>query len=90
MALSSRPKSNCARSEKNVVVQGLVQSVTGSVLDILGVPVDTTSASFKDIQDNSITLTAFFNALTPNSSIVKAEGDFNGSTVMWKEVELEN
>ena len=64
----------------DVILQGPVTKadVTNPTFKILGVTVDTSSLDpnndFKDLNDNSISPAAFFNALAPNGGLVKAKG----------------
>ncbi|MFL6711516.1 MAG: DUF5666 domain-containing protein [Sulfurifustis sp.] len=75
-----------------VVLQGPVQAIADSVLMILGIDVDTstfTDQDFLNVQNNAIGRMAFFATLKAGD-LVKADGDFNGSAITWKEVKLEN
>lgn len=77
--------------DTTVILQGPVQAAMNPTLTILGVAVDTTGFStdgFKDVNNNPIGETAFFNALTIGS-LVKTKGALAGSIALWDEVELE-
>jgi Domain of unknown function (DUF5666) len=80
------------RSVSNDVdVQGLVQSVVGQDLTILGVTIDTTGISndnFKGLNDQIIGHAAFFNVVK-EGTLVKMQGRLSGSIVTWREAELE-
>ncbi|MCC1498374.1 hypothetical protein, partial [Alcanivorax sp. 1008] len=66
-----------------VALRGPVTGTTPNTsLTILGVPVDVSSSDFED--DAS----AFFSAITIDSSIVEVTGSYNGSLITAEEAEL--
>ncbi len=78
----------------DVNIQGPVQSVSGQVLTILGVDVDTTgidNTNFEGLNDQVIGRAAFFNVVKADT-LVKVKGRLNvdGVTVTWREAELED
>lgn len=79
------------RSAGNGVdLQGPVQSITGSVIRILGVPVDTsTITQFESVSGSLMNREAFLAEVKVNS-LVKVKGKLNGTTVRWDEAELED
>jgi hypothetical protein len=66
----------------DVELQGNATDVANPTFRILGVSVDTSSlvdnADFQDANDNPITRSAFFAAITPNGGLVKAKGRLPG------------
>lgn len=56
-------------------------------VDLLGVQFDLSAAQFEDENDNNISATAFFNALTPGRFIEIEDDDANG---VFEKAELEN
>ena len=62
----------------DVILQGFATGATNPTFEILGVTVNTSQladpADFKDANDNAIGSTAFYNALTPSGTLVKAKG----------------
>jgi hypothetical protein len=79
--------------ETRVELQGPIQLITGvdpnQVVRILGVDVNTTAISFRDVDDSVITRAAFF-AKAVVGTLVKARGSLSVSTVTWSEMELED
>src|SRR5258706_110510 len=78
--------------DSRVELQGPIQSITSAnpnqVVRILGVDVDTTAISFRDIDDSAIARAAFF-AKAIVGKLVKARGTLGGG-VTWSEMELED
>jgi len=76
----------------DLILQGVVQAATNFMsVTILGVDMSTANVeNFVDTNDVSIIgIQAFFSALKPNATKVKATGKLLGSPV-WKEMELES
>jgi uncharacterized protein DUF5666 len=74
-------------------IRGPVSAVNPpSSLTIAGLAIDTSKAAFKGVQDNPMSSTAFFAAITLNTTVVKARWNpFSGDpTAPVTEVELEN
>ncbi|MBK9306225.1 MAG: hypothetical protein IPM58_03860 [Nitrospira sp.] len=77
-------------ADKDLDLQGPVQSITGNDLVILGVPVDTSSIThFESVTGSSMSRAGFFAAVKVNS-LVKFKGGRNGTVVVWDEAELED
>ena len=81
-------------TDTRVELQGPIQSITGTdpnqVVRILGVDVDTTAISFRDIDDSAIARAAFF-AKAVVGKLVKARGTLGGGGgINWSEMELED
>ena len=79
-------------ADTDVDLQGPVQSVVGQDLTILEVVVDTSTISndnFEGLNDQIIGRAAFFNAVK-EGTLVKMQGRLSGSTVTWREAELED
>ena len=81
-------------TDTRVELQGPIQSITGAdpsqVVRILGVDVDTTAISFRDIDDSAIARAAFF-AKAVVGKLVKARGTLGGGGgINWSEMELED
>jgi Domain of unknown function (DUF5666) len=76
--------------EVDTILQGFVESVTGTDITILGVTIDTSSAIvFRDVDDSVLTSAQFF-ALAGINSLVKATGTESlPTTITATEVELE-
>ncbi|NOS82400.1 MAG: hypothetical protein HOP32_12545 [Nitrospira sp.] len=80
------------QADSDVDLQGPVQSVVGQDLTILEVVVDTSTISndnFEGLNDQIIGRAAFFNAVK-EGTLVKMQGRLSGSTVTWREAELED
>jgi len=78
--------------DDDVDLQGPVQSVSGEVLTILGVAVNTSTFNdddFEGLNDQIIGRAAFFNAVK-EGTLVKVQGRLTGSIVTWREAELED
>lgn len=76
----------------DVDIQGPVQSVSGQVLTILGVTINTSALNdddFEGLNDQIIGRAAFFNAVE-EGTLVKVQGRLTGSIVTWREAELED
>jgi len=65
--------------------------VTGTSFTLLGVTVTTTGGGFefRDVDDTLLSSDAFYN-LVDVGTLVKARGDYNGSSIEWDQAELEN
>ena len=76
--------------DSDVDLQGLVQSISGTVIEILGVPVDLSAINhFERVSGTSMSRTAFLAEVKVNS-LVKVKGTWNGTAVNWDEAELED
>jgi hypothetical protein len=80
--------------DPRVELQGPIQLITGAdpnqFVRILGVDVDTTAISFRDIDDSAIARAAFF-AKAVVGKLVKARGTLGGGGgISWSEMELED
>jgi hypothetical protein len=76
-------------------IRGPVTSEVGSVLTILGVSVDLTTATEFQIEGSAVTLAQFLAAVTPASSsppgtVVQAQGTFSGGIFTAEEAEIED
>ena len=90
---------NCSNSERPIM-QAPVEAENGTILTLLGFPIDVSNPSdgFRDINDTPITRDAFLNAVTPagtNAAGVPVAGTlvrvtFNEGTTTAREVELED
>lgn len=78
-------------ADSDVELQAPVQALTPETsLRLLGVDISTAgSLQYRDVSDAAITRAAFF-AAAQVGSLVKASGDRSGSSVNWRELELEN
>lgn len=79
-------------ADTDVDLQGPVQSISGQVLTILGVTVDTSTISndnFEGLNDQVIDRPAFFNVVK-EGTLVKVKGRLDGVGVTWREAELED
>lgn len=76
--------------DKDVDIQGPVQSISGNVIVILGVPVDTGAITHFESVSGTSTSRAGFLAATRVNSLVKVKGELTGTTVLWEEAELED
>jgi hypothetical protein len=78
--------------DTDVDLQGPVQSVSGQVLTILEVDVDTTgidNTNFEGLNDQIIGRAAFFNTVNVGT-LVKVKGRLSNGIVTWREAELED
>jgi Domain of unknown function (DUF5666) len=78
--------------DDDVDLQGPVQSVSGQVLTILEVAVDTSTISndnFEGLNDQIIGRAAFFNVVK-EGTLVKVKGRLANGVVTWREAELED
>jgi hypothetical protein len=78
--------------DTDVDLQGPVQSISGQVLTILGVAVDTSTISndnFEGLNERLIGHAPFFNAVK-EGMLVKVKGRLDGAVVTWREAELED
>lgn len=76
--------------DSDVDLQGPVQSISGTVIEILGVSVDLSAINqFESVSGTSMSRAAFLAAVEVNS-LVKVEGVLNGAAVTWDEAELED
>ncbi len=77
-------------SDRDVDLQGPVQSIDGNVIVIPGVPVDTnTITQFESVSGTSISRARLLAAVIVNQ-LVKVKGELRGTTVVWEEAELED
>ncbi|MGE0469192.1 MAG: DUF5666 domain-containing protein [Nitrospira sp.] len=77
-------------ADNDIDLQGPVQSITGNVITLLGVSVDTSIINqFESVRGTSISRTGFLAAVRVNS-LVKVKGKLSGATVVWEEAELED
>lgn len=77
-------------SDDDVDLQGPVQSITGNVVTILGVSVDTSTINqFESVSGTSMSRAGFLAEVKVNS-LVKVKGKLSGTTVAWEEAELED
>ncbi|QPD04255.1 MAG: hypothetical protein Nkreftii_002029 [Candidatus Nitrospira kreftii] len=77
-------------ADNDIDLQGPVQSITGNVITLLGVSVDTSIINqFESVRGTSISRTGFLAAVRVNS-LVKVKGKLSGATVVWDEAELED
>lgn len=76
--------------DSDVDLQGPVQSISGTVIEILGVSVDLSAINqFESVSGTSMSRAAFLAAVEVNS-LVKVKGVLNGAAVTWDEAELED
>lgn len=76
--------------DSDVDLQGPVQSISGTVIEILGVSVDLSAINqFESVSGTSMSRAVFLAAVEVNS-LVKVEGVLNGAAVIWNEAELED
>jgi cytoskeletal protein CcmA (bactofilin family) len=76
--------------DSDVDLQGPVQSISGTVIEILGVSVDLSAINqFESVSGASMSRTAFLAEVQVNS-LVKVKGAWNGTAVNWDEAELED
>lgn len=86
--IATRVESRSA--DNDVDLQGPVQSITGNVIVIFGVSVDTSTISqFESVSGSSMNRAGFLAEVRVNS-LVKVKGNLNGSMVRWDEAELED
>jgi hypothetical protein len=77
-------------ADRDLDLQGPVQSITGNDLVILGVSVDTSSIThFESVSGSSMSRANFFAEVKVNS-LAKVKGERNGVVVVWDEAELED
>ena len=73
-----------------VFLQGAIDDVADPDVTILGIPASTATISqFKDVDNNLISSTAFFDRLQPGT-LVKIKGDLQSGVAIWDEAELED
>lgn len=78
-------------ADTRVILEGAVQSVGNPNVTVLGVLINTPSISdsnFKGPNEAAIGRTAFFTAVKVGT-LVKAQGDWDGVSVVWSEIEIE-
>lgn len=79
--------------DSDILLQGVVSVKAGdlSTLTILGITVDTgAGAVYRLVSDGpAVTRAAFFDAVSADSTLVKAKGTWNGSSLTATEVEIE-
>ena len=79
-------------SSPQVILQGAVQSVANPNVAVLAVPINTSGISdnnFKGPNDVIIGRAAFFSTVQVGT-LVKAKGSWNGSSVVWSEIEIDS
>jgi cytoskeletal protein CcmA (bactofilin family) len=77
-------------SDPDVDLQGPVQSINGTVIEILGVSVDLANINqFESVSGSSMSRVAFLGNVAVNS-LVNVKGTLSGLTVIWDEAELED
>lgn len=76
--------------DNEAILQGFVESITDPTFTILGVTINTNGATvFRDVNDNVISATDFFNQVATNS-LVKAKGsEITDTSISATEVEFE-
>jgi hypothetical protein len=72
-----------------VILEGAVQSAANPNVTVLGVLVDTSSISDSNFNGSGVNSSAAFFATVKVGMLVKAQGDWNGSSVVWSEIEIE-
>ena len=78
------------QSSSTVFLQRTVDSVANPNVTILGISASVATISqFKDVDDNLISATAFFDSLQPGT-LVKIKGDLQAGVAIWDEAELED
>jgi len=85
-----------SRDDVRVILQGPVsaEDAAGGTLTILGITVQSSgSTSYHGMDDGSLSAAAFFEAVTPGASVVKARGRdaaaLSGATLAAEELEIE-
>ncbi len=77
-------------ADRDVDLQGPVQSINGGVIVILGVSIDTgTINHFESVSGTSMSRAGFLAEVRVNS-LMKVKGELSGTTVVWDEAELED
>jgi hypothetical protein len=79
-------------SSPQVILQGAVQSVANPNVTVLAVPINTSGISdnnFKGLNDVIIGRAAFLSTVQVGT-LVKAKGNWNGSSVIWSEIEIDS
>jgi hypothetical protein len=77
-------------ADRDVDLQGPVQSINGGVIVILGVSIDTGAINhFESVSGTSMSRAGFLATVRVNS-LVKVKGELSGTTVVWEEAELED
>ncbi|OQW30082.1 MAG: hypothetical protein A4E19_11040 [Nitrospira sp. SG-bin1] len=77
-------------TDRDVDLQGPVQSINGNVIVILGVSVDISTINhFESVSGTSMSRAGFLAEVRVNS-LVKVKGVLSGATVVWEEAELED
>lgn len=77
-------------SDDDVDLQGPVQSIAGNAITILDVSVDTNAINqFESVSGPSMSRASFWAEVRVNS-LVRVRGERNGTTVVWREAELED
>jgi len=72
-----------------VILEGAVQSAANPNVTVLGVLIDTSSISDSNFNGSGVNSSAAFFATVKVGTLVKAQGDWNGSSVVWSEIEIE-
>ena len=73
-------------------LQGIASAATPTAsLTILGVAVDTSAASFRDINSNAVSAAAFYSSVTPGTTVVKVKWNtFTSTSAPVNEAEIES
>ena len=88
--LATSIKSGSGGGSPPAILQGVVDSIGGLSITVLGTPVDTSTITvFKDVKDKPISSTAFL-GLVQKGTIVKFKSASAGPTITWDEAELED
>lgn len=72
-----------------VILEGAVQSALNPNVTVLGVLIDTSPISDSNFKGSGVNSRAAFFATVKLGTLVKAQGDWNGSSVVWSEIEIE-
>jgi hypothetical protein len=76
--------------DTDAFLQGVVDTKIGATITILGIPVDMNSIpEFEDIDENMISRQQFLDLVQPGT-LVKVEGELQGSSILYEEAELED
>jgi hypothetical protein len=85
-----------SRNDGRIILQGPVsaEDTAGGTLTILGITVQSSgTTSYRGMDDGSLSAAAFFDAVTPGASVVKARGRdaaaLSGATLAAEELEIE-
>jgi len=76
-------------ADTRVILEGAVQSALNPNVTVLGVLINTSSISDSNFKGPGVNSRAAFFATVKVGTLVKAQGDWNGSLVFWSEIEIE-